>query len=1859
MSIQTAKEKVRQRALKLYAEKKLGIKPKTDTRTAPLIENPYTGRSTSYADSASNVPKRVQPVQQTVEQPQEPQQAAPSIREQPKRTLGDVARGITDKAKLYQGTIRQLPEAAAEVAGKVGALPGKIAGGILGGGTGFLTGLIASGGDLKRAAQSAKETAKFGGDIVGGVTGGIAEFPLHLADRFLDVSEAGINTISGKEDDLIDYTADEFQKVYNTDVSKMGGLFGLEPGVPLTKKQVKNQLTTGNLEGDKDNTDPWEIAKAWSSALTATGIDAFFGMSIMKGALKNQFKGKDLTLLEQTEAAGKTIAMLNRLDLAPGASKSQIRSAYYKKAQEVHPDKTGGDSAAFKKVTEANEWLKKNYNPKIKDVTKRTTPQNQEHIDNLRALGLKWGDSRREVSLKYESLVKEGKATKGQTAAYNNLMRGENKYNPYQETNTYMERKAATERPYDPTVEAKYQMDNAVSRAISRTAIPMEERLARFQPESQLAAGSAGAPFYVAPVDTPQAAFQMVDPTQQKRIIDLSNKLTELKNKKQAVIDAGRGGEETKIAVAKIQDLIESAQNKLQQGQMAATRTTGPLRETEPVRPTIIGTQAPQATRAIQQPASAISETISSVKDTAGQKAIAEALEPKKETQILKQTSKPTTPKTATVKTTKPKSYKELVAAARVKDKPKTSSAVERVLGGRTRESIVKTAPKQAPVSAARISKPKTTISGKLAEMKRAGTDIGQFAEMSRQKYLDFLEGKTKTDESIAIDDFINENMASDAERLYSQKAARQVKPEGREIKTPTTSKLKSLFSKKKEFKLYNEMGKLISKYANLASEKKVGRGRAGVYRPKSGNIGVKSMNNVQVTTHEVAHSLDFKLGIIDKVVANNDAKAIRDLGKIYTEYYNPNKTLSSKDILREGYATLIEMNALIPEQIAKDYPFLVESFIKSTGKYYDKLVGEAIGEVNQVIAKYLSLTALEQEKAKMVFNKREASGKSIYTLEDYAIKHAVDYVRPMEALAKANGLDGTASDPSVFYRLIDTVPRIAISNMTRPDGYYITDKIGTPIKKFEYNWYTLGTDVSNTGAYQDYSAYLGSRRLYEVAENVKRLEDKDILTEFEQDVLSQEKSILERSNPDMENIKMIVEDNAEAFADFNKQFDAMANEPVRLLMDSGLISKDYGNYLINKKGYATFARSVIDEVEGGAVDGVFTSGRKDTTPSTMRKFKGSEKALIDPFVTTAKAQSYIGAKVMLQTTLEKLYELDPKGEIEIVGRRAIGEDEVTFFPTINGNMVQFRYKDEWVDMQISNQLKDVFDTGKAMRETDRTHRVIKAFSNVFVKATTGIMYPAFAITNVAIDWVPAAAQSKNFIIPIVDGVRYMSMAGLGKNTKISEMSPNMKKYRELWEQYKVASGLGNTLVRQYEDDPYKTLRSAKIVKDGLVDYIGWTGDKIGNAMAYVGERTETMNRFAEYVKGIEAGKIHAVALEEANRVTGAFSHRGKMLGKHLRAWEDSIVYANSTKQYIYSALKAVRDKDTRKKALTVRLIAGGMSAAGFLYMLNQYNNAVENGTGEEKEQAQSLMNDYLNQNAYGLENHIYTMHGDLKELTKVRIAGNYNEVGLMLNMAMAEAFLDKKYSWKDYAVSIKNIYTPNQYDVTKWKEAATSWIPQIIKPMVEIAMNAKTFPEYKELESEYMRKKPSEERYYPWTSDLAIMLGQTDLMKTQGLSPIQIEHYIKATAGRGTDALTKYIDEGVLSGPLKGLGETFTRIVKNETYLFTGAGYSEFYDGLTKAESDYKKAKESRVGPDIERASRVKKTYSGVEKQLRKLRKINSNEDVVIPTKIPNAIFRVVDLLNKEEYDEAIKEYQTEAGIVGSYIADNKELTK
>lgn len=125
-----------------------------------------------------------------------------------------------------------------------------------------------------------------------------------------------------------------------------------------------------------------------------------------------------------------------------------------------------------------------------------------------------------------------------------------------------------------------------------------------------------------------------------------------------------------------------------------------------------------------------------------------------------------------------------------------------------------------------------------------------------------------------------------------------------------------------------------------------------------------------------------------------------------------------------------------------------------------------------------------------------------------------------------------------------------------------------------------------------------------------------------------------------------------------------------------------------------------------------------------------------------------------------------------------------------------------------------------------------------------------------------------------------------------------------------------------------------------------------------------------------------------------------------------------------------------------------------------------------------------------------------------------------MNSMIWAEYKYGANYSVKEYADAM-TIWFPDQFKFWQPTKALLSVIPQLLKPSLEIAMNKKTFPTVRDLETESMRKQLPYLRTNPNTSLFATEIAKTNIGKQMGLSPIQIDHLLEGYLGRAVGFAT------------------------------------------------------------------------------------------------------------------------------------------
>jgi hypothetical protein len=69
------------------------------------------------------------------------------------------------------------------------------------------------------------------------------------------------------------------------------------------------------------------------------------------------------------------------------------------------------------------------------------------------------------------------------------------------------------------------------------------------------------------------------------------------------------------------------------------------------------------------------------------------------------------------------------------------------------------------------------------------------------------------------------------------------------------------------ELKLFEEVKKLVAKYAKSIGENYLPSNTLGIYDPNTQNIRIKGMNDLSVASHEITHFLDDAFKISDQLL--------------------------------------------------------------------------------------------------------------------------------------------------------------------------------------------------------------------------------------------------------------------------------------------------------------------------------------------------------------------------------------------------------------------------------------------------------------------------------------------------------------------------------------------------------------------------------------------------------------------------------------------------------------------------------------------------------------------------------------------------------------------------------------------------------------------------------------------------------------------------------------------------------------------------------------------------------------------------------------------------------------------------------
>lgn len=1054
------------------------------------------------------------------------------------------------------------------------------------------------------------------------------------------------------------------------------------------------------------------------------------------------------------------------------------------------------------------------------------------------------------------------------------------------------------------------------------------------------------------------------------------------------------------------------------------------------------------------------------------------------------------------------------------------------------------------------------------------------------------------------------------------------------------------------EFKLHKKVVELIRKYAQTIGEDYKPRNALGVYYAPTKNIRVNSMNNLSVAAHEIAHFLDYANNISTGLPADISSK----LGDLYVEYY-PGAKPSHKDKLKilEGFATLLQKYVEMPVTISNKYPELVDYFLKPGGGKYNKVVGEILKDLNDIVGEYQGLSSLDKIGARMTSEGTNIDKGSFLSFWDKVRTQIFDQMYPAEVLAKKANVSGTKEDPSLWIRAYQSINGIVNNNISTDRGYWGFSGLQDGFqKKYGFNWKSLLDSTTKRGVTDSFATYLIARREYFYYQELDKLQatrdrleemskafqavpdenieefDRDMkaslsedygidLTEMEYNEAKEKiqmafeeadkayqdfKEILDNDGFSREEVEAAYNENKDRFTDESRMFDVLTREDLDLLHheDVQLLDNESYNRLKSREGYASFKRQFYDEIVGEAEQtGSVKVG--STKVSSLIRRRGSEKTIINPLFSALLNHNEIVRKSMKQLVYNQIGKIGSSALLPTLFQ------EVPVLPSVDANgrvsypqekdpnLIMAREKYKRKAILTDAQVKATIDNLLSYKNIDTFVQMYTGLSRMFTAGTTGL-YPQFALTNFMVDQITATANSYNKFRPLYSPLATMKTA-LQKAKGIN--NPDTKFYEE----YLVMGGERQTFTGWQKLEPNDLFKRITDEKSKMQKAIALV-EKGTDILSTPAAKSELFSRAAEYINARKAGKSQVQALEEAGRVTAPFHHVGAWGAKQGekgfgQTYVRGLPFFNAALQVIDQSARVAATPAGRQRMTMVTL---AVTAA---YLVSAM--AMGGASDEQKEQYRDL-------EAADLANFIYFPNPSGEGLIRVKMSNTFSIPGTLINMVIANRMFSARYDLKD-AMEGATAWLPTQLQFTK-PETILSWLPQIFKPAAYTVLNVKDYPTVSPLVNQGLQRKPAALQFNEGTSTFAKFLGEK-----MNISPIKIDYLLTGYFGRAS---------GFLTGK-PGVYNPASSIMRD--YYFTmGRRVREYYDQSEKVNAEYtafqnwEKGYTSYTKPQTDELYRRKIIVDDIDDRLAEYRDIDVEKEPEKASKMRAEILLLIEHL-------------------------------
>jgi hypothetical protein len=696
------------------------------------------------------------------------------------------------------------------------------------------------------------------------------------------------------------------------------------------------------------------------------------------------------------------------------------------------------------------------------------------------------------------------------------------------------------------------------------------------------------------------------------------------------------------------------------------------------------------------------------------------------------------------------------------------------------------------------------------------------------------------------------------------------------------------------------ELSKIILDVANSINQKisflKPGRKAAGTYNSGNAGIKIKFNGDLDVTAHEIGHSIDDHFGLLKDLVKQPDLEIEAELNKFSPYGSKPPKGHPDpgKYTRGEGFAEWLRSYIVNPNEAIKQAPKLYDLYKSKVSEAYQKAMTDFSNDVRTWAGSTgrdmtLSNIEWEPEKAKgLIKQVLSKKGNDMFSIS-FADKLAANWVNPMKAFEKAfdyakgiKGLDQVLpeNDPAILARLFLSIDRkfgeFLDHGLRDSKDQLIKNKDGNPIT---FKWLIEPLDNTDMASIkremQDVTAYMIAERTVELGNRFKRDE---ILTGIGggiyKDVQVAKKTLDEFNNGDPTRLERIKE-AASRYREF-------ADSNLKYMVDKGRLSKEaYDEIKKNNLQYVALHR--IMEAEPETEIQVFKGGSKSiaSVSQPVQSIKGSTKKISNPYTSLldsmykslkeSERNDVLRAFRDMLVNNRGMYEGDPKKLAE-VGVLAKSGDKNTITIFVDGKPEKWAFQ------------KDVYEALKGLdKEGYRFPKIATLPARLLRNMTT--RFPTFAARNVWRDLQDRLIKSN-------------------EHSGVKDLFGN----KEHWRDVARKGGLNSGYYVRDKAHYYGLMEQAmdEISKNQKTIFVDPIKIKsLWHGYEHVLESSETVNRVAEYRAAFRNGKKKGMDDYNAG-LYAAFKSRDLMdfavAGHYMKILNQIIPFSNAAVQAVRSS---------------------------------------------------------------------------------------------------------------------------------------------------------------------------------------------------------------------------------------------------------------------------------------------------------------------------------------------------------------------